>query len=302
MQITIFLAIYNGSQFLNDQLQSFIEQSHNIKLIASLDSEDLEAKKILAKYFYHKNLEIIVKQGPTKGFVTNFLSMVCNNNYTSKYYAYSDQDDVWYSNKLNRAIAWLDKQPSNTALLWCSTTTLINENGKIISNAEIFYKQPSFKNAIVQSIAAGCTMVFNHKTRELLQLAGMVNVISHDWWTYIIVTGCGGKCYYDAMPSVFYRQHQANIVGSNIGIINKIRRINRLFQGQFYKWNNMNISALQNIKYMLTSEAQYIIQHFVNLRHPNIFKRLKTLVKLKLYRQTFLGQLGLWVACVFKKI
>ena len=37
-------------------------------------------------------------------------------------------------------------------------------------------------------------MVFNRAARDLLRRAGdQVQVVAHDWWAYMVVTGCGGR-------------------------------------------------------------------------------------------------------------
>jgi hypothetical protein len=59
----------------------------------------------------------------------------------------------------------------------------------------LFVFPPSFRNALVQSIAGGNTMVFNVALKRLIENAGPLDVPSHDWWVYILVTGSGGGWY-----------------------------------------------------------------------------------------------------------
>ncbi len=91
-----------------------------------------------------------------------------------------------------------------------SRTRLIDAAGQPCGFAPRFKKAASFSNALVQSIAGANTMLFNSATKRLLERAGPHDVVSHDWWTYQLVTGAGGILHYDAEPSLDYRQHQRN--------------------------------------------------------------------------------------------
>src|SRR3546814_1588664 len=102
---------------------------------------------------------------------------------------------------------------------------------------------------LVQSIAGGNTMVFNRSAHVLLQEAGdLLNLPSHDWWAYQLISGAGGRVYYDAEPNVLYRQHEANIVGSNSGISARLTRIRLLLGGRFHQWNEQTLHALDSMR------------------------------------------------------
>src|SRR3546814_16990305 len=89
--------------------------------------------------------------------------------------------------------------------------------------------EPAFANAMVLGIAGGKPMVVNRSPHVLFQDAcDLLNVPSHDWWAYQLKSGAGGRVYYDAEPNVLYRQHEANIVGSNSGISARLTRIRLL--------------------------------------------------------------------------
>ena len=80
----------------------------------------------------------------------------------------------------------------------------------------------------------GNTMVFNQKARELLAFCGAhLNMPSHDWWLYQVISACGGEVHYDPYPSVRYRQHAANLISTNVGWTARMRRLWMLEQGRF---------------------------------------------------------------------
>ena len=167
----------------------------------------------------------------------------------------------------------------------------------------LFTKPPSFANALMQNIGGGNTMVFNDVARKLLIEAGKsVNVVTHDWWTYLLVSGCGGQVFYDAMPTVRYRQHAHNLVGMNASMSARIKRIVQLFKGRFREWNDLNVAAINSMRVHLTPKNQQILDQFVVARQQPLLRRMSALKSSGIYRQTLFGKLGLIVAAVFNKI
>jgi glycosyltransferase involved in cell wall biosynthesis len=304
-KIEILMCTFEAGRFLNDQLDSIIAQTHqNWQLLVSDDASKDGTRKTLESYQNRlgpQRLKIL--SGPSKGFVSNFLSLTCNSSSDSNYYAYSDQDDIWDDDKLERALKWLHTIPDKTPALYCSRTRLVDSNNNEIGLSPLFSKPPSFANALMQNIGGGNTMVFNHAARTLLLEAGEnISVVSHDWWVYLLVTGCGGKVFYDSIPSVRYRQHSKNLVGMNGSWNARIKRIRMLWQGRFQRWIDDNIVALQKIHHQLTPANQTTLALFTKARTMSFIFRLIYLKKSGIYRQTLLGNLGLIAAAVFNKI
>ena len=240
--------------------------------------------------------------GPQRGFAVNFLSLVCNEAIQADFYAYSDQDDVWELDKLSRAIHKIGIN-QQTPALYCSRTRLIAECGKSLrQKSPRFQKQPSFQNALVQSLAGGNTMVFNQPARQVLLQAGMQKIVSHDWWTYMLVTGAGGKIFYDPVPSVSYRQHSENQIGANIGTIARIKRLGMLLKGSFSDWNTLHIHSLSIVRHLLMPESQKTLDKFASARQSSLLKRLTLLKNSGVYRQTTEGNIALWIAAILNKI
>ena len=112
--VAILLCTFNGARFLPAQLSSFADQTwQDWRVFASDDGSSDETVTILSQYqkqFGSPRMHI--RNGPRQGFVTNFLSLVCDPSIAADYYAYSDQDDIWESEKLSRAIGLLKTIPS----------------------------------------------------------------------------------------------------------------------------------------------------------------------------------------------
>lgn len=304
-KISILLSTYNGQDYLAEQLDSFLAQTHlNWDVWASDDGSKDNTRALLATYQSKWPLErLFIVSGPARGFVANFLSLVCKEDIKADYYAFADQDDIWNADKLERAVAYLETIPQNIPALYCARTKLVDEQNNEIGLSPLFCKPPSFANALVQSLAGGNTMVFNNATRMLLREAGGdLSIITHDWWVYMVVMGCGGKVFYDPTPSLHYRQHSGNLVGMNVTWLAILRRILMLWQGKFRDWNNSNINALQCLSHRLTPENKEILERFIRARKMSLVPRLINLKRSHIYRQTFFGNLSLLFAAIFGKL
>ena len=303
--VTIMLGAFNGEAYVADQLDSIYAQRYsNWELIVSDDGSTDRTPEIIKSYVSKwADRKISLRVGPRLGFCKNFLSMACDPNLSSDYYAFSDQDDLWEPEKISTAINWLDNVPSDIPAVYCGRTLSIDSEGNQLGPSPHFRVPPSFRNALVQSIAGGNTMVFNAAARKLLMDAGAdVDVPSHDWWLYILVTGAGGVVKYDPIPRISYRQHGGNLVGANNSWTARWSRMVQLFQGRMRRWNAMHWHALLTLRETLTKENQLVLDDFDIVRNGDLPARLLAFMKSRLHRQTVLGHLGLIAAVCFRKV
>lgn len=303
--IAILLCTMQGQRYLHEQLDSIVQQTYtNWTIWVSDDGSADDTRAILTQYQTKLGpSRLSIHSGPAEGFVANFLSLTCKAGITADYYAFADQDDVWEPDKLTRALQWLQTIPNHLPALYCGRTRSVDANNQDIGFSKLFIKPPCFANALVQSIAGGNTMVFNNAARRLLLKAGPdVKVISHDWWAYMVVSGCGGRVFYDPDPKVRYRQHENNLVGDNSGWNATLVRLRMLFHGRFENWNDTNIAAIKNMQVHLTPENKAILDAFADARQGGLLKRLLGLKRSGVHRQTLVGNIGLIVATFIKKV
>lgn len=303
--VAILMGTYNGARFLADQLSSIERQGHrNWTLYASDDgSQDDTIPMLEATRVQWGDGRLHILQGPRRGFVANFLSLACRPDVSADFFAWCDQDDIWREDKLHVALAWLSTIPHDIPALYCGRTETISQVGASEGFSPLFRRPPAFANALVQSIAGGNTMVFNQSARVLLQEAGdLMKLPSHDWWAYQLISGAGGAIYYDAEPKVLYRQHEANIVGSNSGFLARLTRIRQMLEGRLHHWNEQTLPALDSMRHRLTRQSEITLSRFKSARERKLPLRVFGCIRSGIYRQTTLGTLGLFAAIIMKKI
>ncbi|MBU3585183.1 glycosyltransferase family 2 protein [Polynucleobacter sp. AM-26B4] len=299
------MATKNGERFLADQLDSLADQSHqNWVLIASDDGSTDNTVTILKSYQAKWPAgKLIIKEGPKQGFCVNFLSMACDPAIRADYYAFCDQDDVWLSKKLTVAIKNIaENEKSGFSYVYCGRTAYVDERLKKIGCSPQFSFPRTFRNALIQNVAGGNTMVFNQFAKNALEKVGIVRHPSHDWWLYQLITGMGGLVFYDSIPQVLYRQHKDSLVGGNTSFLAKMKRTLKVFNGQFRCWSDQNIVALFSAKELLTHGSLETLELFEKMRHAKLKDRFRLLEVAGLYRQTWRGTISLLLAALFKKI
>lgn len=303
--VAILMCTYNGQAFLAEQLNSIAAQSHhNWTLSVSDDGSQDGTHDVLEACRQRWGAQrLTLHRGPGRGFAANFLSLSCMADLSADFYAYADQDDLWHADKLRSALEWLQRVPADLPALYCSRTELIDECGRHLGFSPRFDKKTQFANSLVQSVGGGNTMVFNRAALELLREAGaQVNIVSHDWWLYMLVAGCGGRVVCDDKPTVRYRQHAENILGSNASWSGRLFRMKMLLTGNFRSWNDTNIAALQGLKHRLTEENRKRFDYFVASRNQWFLPRVINAWRSGIYRQTAGGNLGLILATLTKRL
>ena len=112
----MLLCTFNGQRFLAEQLQSIALQSFTAwTLWASDDGSTDQTGRMLAEFGEAWGPDrVTTLSGPAEGLVRNFSTLVANDRIAADAYAFSDQDDVWERDKLERAMRWLSEVPAST--------------------------------------------------------------------------------------------------------------------------------------------------------------------------------------------
>ncbi|WP_157289007.1 glycosyltransferase family 2 protein [Devosia marina] len=299
-KVAVLLATYNGEKFLDEQLASIHTQTYpEIDILVSDDGSTDATKSILRQWRQRWTKgKISIKDGPRQGFSENFRSLLVRTPGSYTAYCFADQDDIWLPHKIERALSMLDAAAPGPAL-YGSRTRLVDERGTPIGLSPLFTRPKSFENALVQSMAGGNTMMLNPQAFALLaESSHRASFVTHDWWAYMLVTGAGGTAIYDPEPSLLYRQHAANIVGKNSGVIATFRRLGGVMSGQFRDWASANIAALETCEDMLSPQALSTLMRWKQVHEARPPVGLRALRQAGVYRQNVRGNIMLYLAAL----
>ena len=305
-KVAIVLGFYEGYEFINKQLQSIFDQTHqNFIIFVSDDNSknNFSIEKLNINESNKKKIRVGFRN-KNIGYAKNFLNALVSINGYFDYYAFSDQDDIWYPEKLEKAIKSLEEYPDNQANLYGARTELIGASEEIKLGKSIeFKKSPSFQNALTQNIFGGNTMVFNRTAYDLIS-SSKINqkIIAHDWWCYQIISGAGGNVFYDKNIYLKYRQHNTNLIGSNISLKDKWLRFCKVVNGNFKIQNDHNLRSIINNQNLLTISNGKTLTNFIKARESFFLKSVFYFLKSGVYRQTLIGNIALFIGVVIKKV
>ncbi len=306
--VAILMGVYNGAKFIEQQLDSFVSQTHqDWRLIASDDGSRDASASLITAFALEVPQTISIVQGPKAGVAVNFLSLLRDLEGDPDFVAFSDQDDVWLPEKLERAIAALSSFSPDQPMLLGTASYIVDDelNNKVRSPR--FNRLPSFRNALVQSVAGGNTMLLNRAGWQLAKAAAAEALavggpFTHDWWLYQVISGAGGKVVRDEQPSLLYRQHGENLFGTNIGWMASALRLKQVLDGQLKEWCAQNTKALMESAHRLTPENREILNGFASMSGLRPGARLQKFRHLGLYRQGRASQKIVEVAAYLGRI
>lgn len=209
-RVEVLMSTYNAMKFGAAQLFSILAQAGvEVQLRVRDDGSsdgtqqwlDAEAAKGHLVWWQGENLK------PAR----SFMELLEKADEEVGYYAFADQDDIWLSDKLNAAVARLEKSGDAPALYF-SRTQPVNEQMEPLP-ALAFTPRVTFGEALMCHVATGHTMVMNASLRRVLLHYRPEFLPMHDMWVYLVALAVGAKVYYDEKPHVHYRQHSENVLG-----------------------------------------------------------------------------------------
>ena len=300
--VTVLLALHQGAAHLDAQLASIRTQEGGTPAVVVSDDGSSDDGPAIARRHGARLIP-----GPRRGAAANFLHLLCSVGPGTRFASLSDQDDVWLPGKTARALAALAAVPEGVPAVHCGRTSICDAEGTVLRRSVLHARPPSFRNALVQSLAGGNTMTLNRAALDLLQAASREaeaagGIVVHDWWIYQIVSGAGGRMIYDPEPLLLYRQHGANAIGENTTAKALARRAAMVLGGRFRAWSETNIRALDASRHRLTEEARATLDGFAALRRAPARRRLALFRHLGLYRQTRVGDAALCLAVLLGRI
>lgn len=279
-KVAVLMSAFNGGRYILEQINSILSQLRVEDRIYIRDdcSNDDTVEKING---LNCNQIILVQSSKNMGFGKSFMKLIQEVPDEFDFYFLADQDDIWMPGKKERALDGFFE--NETPKMICTRLRIVDEHLRPIGVSPNYIVAPSFRNAICQNIATGCTIALNNSAIKLMKNVPFScyegeRLYYHDWWLYLNMSYFG-RVVFDAEPSVLYRQHGRNQIGMGGGwrrYLTIIRAVSRrpwfpIMIGQlnlFYEVNRDRINKDDLIKiYPLCHGSSWSI--FLSLfRHP----------------------------------
>lgn len=279
--VSVALCTYNGDRFLKEQLESILNQDYeNIDEIICVDDNSKDTTwEILKEYAAKYHIFKIYQNLSNLGFVKNYEKAIT---LTSNHLiAISDQDDIWYSNKISNLVNSIGNN-----IMSYSDNNYIDINGeslgKKFSDKRNLTTNTSCLNFALFNAMSGHTILLN---RNLLHHSlPFPNEIPYDFWLAFKASQYG-KIQIVKEALVGYRQHDNNTIGA-IGAKNTKKKV-RQFKNTDKTPNRIQIFA-KNMAPHLAQEHLILKQLGDSYTDKSIKNRLRRVVILWNNRETIL--------------
>lgn len=230
--LAVLMSTYNGSKYVKDQIESIINQTYqDLELFIRDDGSSDDTYSIINKYaeLYPNKVHICKDELKNIGFIKSFLQLIkC---VDADYYAFSDQDDVFFPEKYTLIMEVLSKYndlKQNEPLGIICNAEVTDEN--LIPLGVKMYDKAlglDFQKCVGNFIYGrnhlfcpfGCSITFNHavknfiyKNSNLVIPDRTLSMFFHDaliWFICII----NGKFIFLDEDLQYYRQHTNNTHG-----------------------------------------------------------------------------------------
>ena len=283
--VQILLSTYNGEKYLKDQLNSFfeLEEFEKCKILIRDDGSIDGTRVILQQYEKYDQFDIVY--GENMGITASYLWLMEHSDKSCRYFALSDQDDIWLPNKISLAMSVLNGKDNTEPVLYGTLSHIVDEDLKPICDMPIPRRPVTYYNAMIQNVLPGHTQMLNRAMLELIirHEAREVHVI--DWWFYLAGSAVGEIVFLPEY-TVLHRLHTTNAVGGNSGFFKSIlRRIGYIRAGKGNALSKQLNAFYQIYRAEMPEEYCKETEKFLT-QQQNMMTRLRYIMSCKAYRQS----------------
>lgn len=267
MKISIVMTVYNGEKYLKEQIDSFLNQTVlPDEIIVADDCSSDKTIKILKEYKKNNFVKIkLFKNKYNLGFTKNFEKAISKS--TGDIIFLSDQDDVWYNNKIEIIVKKFKNNPKVNLII--HDADLVDKNLKKNNISAICQAISGFNTTDV--FITGALTSFNKELKKYL-LPFPKNIISHDGFIHFVSQNLGTRMVINNKLQMIRRHsnNNSNWVASSLNEINKFDVLkNQFFSKRAENYND----RLEQVKRMID-----IIKKINSVK--NIFSKKKLLTSL----------------------
>ncbi len=220
-RVAVLMATYNGIQYLDEQLQSIMGQTYRQWDLYVQDDLSQDGTPQLLQKSAALDSRIHVLHTDNKlGAKGNFIDLM--RKVDADCYFFADQDDVWFPEKMQIALSELHRQETEhpgKPIIVHSDLKVVDRNLNEIAPSlwKMLRIAPdllhTFDSLAAHCLLTGCTMLFNHKVRDL-SLSMPTEALMHDAWMALVTLRNGGIISEVTQPTMLYRQHGSNTIGA----------------------------------------------------------------------------------------
>ena len=256
MRISVAVCTYNGEKYISKQIISILNQTLEADEIIICDDNSTDRTKEILTEFASKSSSIkLVFNNENLGFVKNFEKAIslC----TGDFIFLSDQDDIWYNNKVERFVKTFNENQECSYIF--SDANTIDENGNSLDYS--LWKSVNFNKKKQQKFRAGkqkelliygnyitgATLAFRAEIKKLI--IPFSDNFYHDHWIGLLLGFIDNSGFFLNEKFVKYRIHSNQVISipDDNKVSQKIQEIKTISSDHLSNFEN-RIRQLNDIK------------------------------------------------------
>jgi len=223
-EVAVLLPTYNGTRFIEPQLESLTRNSTPFTLHWLDDHSTDNTREAVRALAQSLGIRLVEWHQPEHLGVpgTFFKLLEC---VDADIYLFCDQDDIWQPGKIDATVANLLPDVASPVLCF-SDFLLFYQDAP-----ETFYRMTDVlglrlpaalevSRALTSPPPAGSTTGFTRPLREIYlrhKDIARAYAVMHTWWMYLLAVACGTHRMLSDVPTTLYRRHGNNVTSRYVG-------------------------------------------------------------------------------------
>lgn len=205
MSVSVAMPTYNGEKYLREQLDSIYNQTMLPDEVVVVDDCSKDGTIDVLKEYHDKfGLKYYVNE-QNLGYNKNFEKAIklCSGDFI----ALSDQDDIWFAEKIEESYKAINKYPSDKPALVSSFGQQVDGNMKVVRHEVSGFQSGDWHLQLTRYYSQGCTLMMN---RALLNyIIPFPDDIIYDAYIGLTAAMVGNREYI-GKALMYYRLHGGN--------------------------------------------------------------------------------------------
>lgn len=267
----VLMATYNGALYLTEQIDSILDQTYSELSLYIRDDGSLDGTTdILDRYIDRPNVHVIM--GEHLGYPMCFWELL-KMNIDADFVFFSDQDDVWLKNKVEKAVSHIEKFDGDVPVCYYSAFYLCDSQMNILSK-ELPNGGGCLSDVLFDRAGFEFTMMFNRAGYEGLLENMPVSPVRGPWMAWYFA-GCG-KILADDQAYAMYRRHGTTVT-SDMSLLGTMKwRMRKFIKGRGLSEYKNAIKDIKIVFYdKLSEEDKKLVDLFASDKYfKNVLKRV----------------------------
>ena len=297
--VAVIISTYKGASHICRQLDSIFNQVDvNVRVFIRDDHSPDDTIEIINQYkATHPDRKIEYTTGENEGYAKSFWDALCMAG-DADYYAFSDQDDVWKSDKLIKEIRPMEMSDyCGPKLSYCKMQRSDEKLNRLDEQVAILKpKDLSKKLCLTQTYNYGAATVFNKAAKELIcRTWPDRDDVPHDLWAGLLCYWFG-KVFYVDEELYYWIRYGSSVTGEGTKKSGRLYRIRQSLEKKSYP-NVTRVLLDQYFELLSAAEKSFLVKviHYKD----KLKYRLFLLLDKEFKRSSLVGTISLKMGVLF---